>query len=81
VIYHLGSPEEIRMVELRDVKLGSCEWSRFNTFLLNSNVQDYDGVEGIAGVKALGFKIIQFNFETQKVSWSNNRAPAESAHM
>jgi hypothetical protein len=57
-------------VGLRNVEWGDTHLIRFNAWVQDSKIQGYEGIEGIAGVPALGITAIQFDFDEQMMSWN-----------
>jgi hypothetical protein len=69
-IFHFGGESEIQSVGYRDIELGDTFLNRINAWIQDSKIQGYEGIEGIAGVHALGINAIQFNFDEQIMSWN-----------
>lgn len=69
-IFHLGSWETIHRLMLRNVLLGAQAWGRFTAYSLNSEMNHYSGLEGIAGVCAFDFDCVEFDFANRRLSWS-----------
>lgn len=69
-INHLGSAEKVQGVVFDEVGLGSVDWDRIGVFLLESRLEQYDALEGIAGVSALNLSSFQLDFQNQLFSWA-----------
>jgi predicted aspartyl protease len=67
--YHLGSAEELNMVQLSQVQLGSEELGTVRAYLQNGRIEGYDTIQGTLGILALGFNRVQFDFDNQLFSW------------
>lgn len=70
-IHHLGGVDKIRRAVLDEVNLGSMSWDRLKIYLLDSPVAEYESVEGLTGISALGFTSIQLDFRSQRFSWAD----------
>jgi len=69
-IYHLGSSEELRMVQLSQVRFGETELGTLRAYRLDARIKGYPELHGIVGVSSLGLDRIQFDFDNQLVSWA-----------
>lgn len=69
-IQYLGGRTELKGVELSDVKLGECSWSRVDAMMLEDASARYGTLDGILGTGALELASIQLDFQNSLVSWS-----------
>jgi predicted aspartyl protease len=68
-MHHLGSKEEIQLVQLSQVRLGNEDLGTMRAYLQEGSVQGYESIQGALGIAALGFNRVQFDFQNQQFSW------------
>jgi hypothetical protein len=68
-MHHLGSKEEIHLVQLSQVRLGNEDLGTMRAYLQEGSVQGYESIQGALGIAALGFNRVQFDFQNQQFSW------------
>lgn len=71
IIYHSSGESHLKKVLLPSCSLGKANWKLLTAYLLDIATDEYPSdIDGVLGVLSLGVKRIQFDFESNTLSWS-----------
>lgn len=68
-MHHLGSKQEVHLVQLSQVQLGKEDLGTVRAYLQEGRIDGYETIQGALGIAALGFNRVQFDFQNQQFSW------------
>jgi predicted aspartyl protease len=70
-VQYASGPARLRLLELRQVGLGSHTWDKLSAWAIDRESQGYPpGIDGVLGVLALGCHRVRFDVENGELSWS-----------
>jgi hypothetical protein len=68
-IFHIGIQDDLKWIRYSKLTIGSSSRERVDAYRLDAPISHYPEMEGIAGLAALGFSSVQFDWEQSQMSW------------
>ena len=69
VLGHAGGKARLGNVLLSDLTIAETKWDQLRAHLMETPTGAYPGIDGVLGVRSLGLKRIQFDFQNGIISW------------
>jgi len=68
-IFHIGIQDDLKWIRYSKLTIGSSSREQVDAYRLDAPISHYPEMEGIAGLVALGFSSVQFEWDQGQMSW------------